>query len=79
MNPEQVIEDRIKHVGNLLVDRLDKQILSSAVEYVDFSEYCLAVEMLCDHLLEYDVPLTIAGISENSTACDGYRSRCREN
>jgi hypothetical protein len=52
MSSEQEIEDRIKHVGNLFVDRLDKQIISSAVGYADFSEYGLAVEILCEQLIE---------------------------
>lgn len=52
------LADRIKHIGNRFVDRIDPQVISDAVEYADFSECKLAVEMLCDQLFEYDVPIT---------------------
>lgn len=52
------LADRIKHIGNQFVDRIDPQVISDAVEYADFSECKLAVEMLCDQLFEYDVPIT---------------------
>ncbi|MCA8982945.1 MAG: MafI family immunity protein [Planctomycetaceae bacterium] len=52
------LADRIKHIGNHFVDRLDPQVISDAVEYVDFSECKLAIEMLCDQLFEYNVPIT---------------------
>lgn len=58
MQHERNLDDRIKHVGNLFVDRLDKQLILSAVGYVDFSESTLAVEILCEQLIEYEVQIT---------------------
>ncbi|NLS91362.1 MAG: MafI family immunity protein [Planctomycetaceae bacterium] len=52
------LADRIKHIGHRFVDRIDPQVISDAVEYADFSECRLAIEMLCDQLFEYDVPIT---------------------
>ena len=52
------LADRIMYIGNLFIDRVDAQVISDAVEYGNFSECKLAVEMLCDQLFEYDVPIT---------------------
>lgn len=52
------LADRIKHIGNQFADRMNPQVISDAVEYADFAECKLAIEMLCDQLFEYDVPIT---------------------
>ncbi|MCC9606902.1 MafI family immunity protein [Blastopirellula sp. JC732] len=53
------LPDRIKRAGNLFIDRIDPQIIFAAVEYADFNECCLAVEILCEQLYEYSVPITL--------------------
>lgn len=52
------IESRLRNLGKAFEDRLDPGLISSAVEYVDFGENALAVEMLADHLFEHDAPIT---------------------
>jgi hypothetical protein len=51
------LRSEILAVGAGLKDRLDAAVIDDALEYLDFNEYPSAVEVLCQQLYEYDVPL----------------------
>ncbi|WP_158700494.1 MafI family immunity protein [Cronobacter malonaticus] len=44
--------------GSLFCGRLDTGLLQNAISYVDHNERGLAFEKICDHLSEYDIPIT---------------------
>lgn len=46
-------------VGELFRGRLPDDVLDSAIDYANFGEWSLSVEMLCDQLYEYAVQLQI--------------------
>ncbi|WP_313738968.1 MafI family immunity protein [Pseudomonas sp.] len=50
--------DRIVKFGNNFRDRLDPCLLQGALDYTAYNEESLAFEVLCDHICEYDIPLT---------------------
>jgi hypothetical protein len=52
------LDYEIKAFGRLFMNRLDNELLQYAIDYVDFDERGLAFETICDHLSEYDVPIT---------------------
>jgi hypothetical protein len=52
------IEEAVRRIGMQFNGRLDANVLQSALDYVDFGESRLAVEMLCDQLLDFDVPIS---------------------
>jgi hypothetical protein len=49
---------RIFQLGNVYKDRLDQERLNYALDYVNFNEWTIAFETVCDELCEYDVPIT---------------------
>lgn len=52
------LDDKIVFFGDLFKGRLDNEILQDAIEYVGHGERGLAFETICDHLSEYDVPIS---------------------
>ena len=52
------LDEKIKKFGCLFMNRLDNELLQDAINYVDYDERGLAFETICDHLSEYDVPIT---------------------
>lgn len=53
------LDEEIRIFGSLFMNRLDKELLQDAINYVDYDERGLAFETICDHLSEYDVPITL--------------------
>lgn len=53
-----LLDDRIRNLGKSLNNRIDKNLINSALEYIDFSESFLAFETLCDYIDDFDVQLT---------------------
>ena len=49
---------RIIDFGCHFDNRLEKYLLHGALDYVDFNEETLALEILCEHLSEYDILIT---------------------
>lgn len=52
------LDGKIKDFGSLFYGRLDKELLQDAISYVDHGERGLAFETICDHISEYDIPIT---------------------
>jgi hypothetical protein len=63
------LEERIKQLGAIFVGRLDRPLLDSALNYCEFREYTLALEMLCDHLFEHDVEIAAHEFDELRDLC----------
>ncbi|MBW9398687.1 MafI family immunity protein [Leclercia sp. EC_58] len=53
------LDEEIRIFGSLFMNRLDKELLQYAINYVDYDERGLAFETICDHLSEYNVPITL--------------------
>lgn len=52
------LDRKIKEFGSLFYGRLDTELLQDAISYVDHNERGLAFETICDHISEYDIPIT---------------------
>lgn len=52
------LDEEIRIFGGLFMNRLDNERLQFAINYIDYDERGLAFETICDHLSEYDVPIT---------------------
>ena len=50
--------DRIISFGKKFEGRLNSDLLQGALDYVAYSEESLALEILCDHICEYDISIT---------------------
>ena len=64
------IVKKIKKLGNLFSNRLQKKVLNDAIEYADFSECRLAVEILAEYIVEYCVPISLAEFKEFKKVAD---------
>ncbi|HDR1956285.1 TPA: MafI family immunity protein [Enterobacter hormaechei] len=53
------LDEEIKRFGRLFMNRLNNEMLQDAIKYVYYDERGLAFETICDHLSEYDVPITL--------------------
>ncbi|MDL5167484.1 MafI family immunity protein [Proteus faecis] len=42
----------------LFFDRLDAELLQDAINYIEYDEKGLAFETICDHISEYNIPIT---------------------
>jgi hypothetical protein len=62
-----LIEDRIIAAGKMFEDRLDAALLLWALDYVNFGECAVAVDMLADQLVDHEVRLTAAEFEEVQT------------
>lgn len=58
------INDRIYRVGQLLKGRLGDDLVEAALEYVQHREPVLAIETLCDSLIDRDVGISIDEFEE---------------
>lgn len=58
--------DRIIRFAKRFEERLAPTLLQGALDYVGYNEEKLAFEILCDHICEYDVPITREEYSEFS-------------
>lgn len=63
----------IKEFGSLFYGRLDAELLGDAIGYVAHGESALAFETICDHLSEYDVPITEEEYSIAMSICDDLK------
>lgn len=52
------LDKKIVFFGGLFKGRLDNEMLQDAVGYVGHGERGLAFETICDHLSEYEVPIS---------------------
>jgi len=52
------LDKKIVFFGDLFKGRLDNEMLQDAVGYVGHGERGLAFETICDHLSEYEVPIS---------------------
>ena len=52
------LDKKIVFFGGLFKGRLDNEMLQDAVGYVGHGERGLAFETICDHLGEYEVPIS---------------------
>jgi len=59
-----MFSDRITNFGHKLDGMLDQELLKGALDYINFNEEPLALEILCDHICEYDVTLNQADYDE---------------
>jgi hypothetical protein len=50
---------KIFEFGNRFQNRLEPALLQGALDYVNFNEEALAFEILCDHISEYEIPISL--------------------
>lgn len=50
--------EKLRNLGVLFTDRLDNALIEDALAYIDFDEVGLAFETLCDHLADFNVPIS---------------------
>ena len=55
---------QILNLGAKFKGRLEAVLLDGALDYVKYNEENLALEILCDHICEYDVALSIDELKE---------------
>jgi len=53
-----MLDKRVLELGNKFRGRLDKLWLDIALDYVDHNEVPLALETLCDYIVEFDLPIS---------------------
>ncbi|WP_276575493.1 MafI family immunity protein [Dickeya dianthicola] len=56
--------ERIISFGRKLNGKLDQGLLDGALDYIKFNEEPLALEILCDHICEYDINVSQAEYDE---------------
>ncbi|WP_145578725.1 MafI family immunity protein [Yersinia alsatica] len=54
----QELDKKITYFGGLFKERLNNEMLQDAIDYVGHGERGLAFETICDHLSEYEVPIS---------------------
>lgn len=64
------LDNKIKTFGKLFMNRLDNEILQDAINYVDYNERGLAFETICDHISEFNVPITQDEYNEAIAICN---------
>jgi hypothetical protein len=52
------LEEELRQLANVFVGKLDEFQIDAVKEYVDHGENPLALEMLCDFLVDHDVVLS---------------------
>ncbi|MET3454258.1 MafI family immunity protein [Pseudomonas kilonensis] len=55
---------RILKLGAKFEGRLESVFLEGALDYVKYNEERLALEILCEHICEYDVVLSVGEFKE---------------
>lgn len=53
------LDAQIKNFGSLFFGRLDTELLQDAINYIGYDERGLAFETICDHISEYEIPITL--------------------
>lgn len=51
--------NRITQLGEGFEDRLESALIEGALDYIQYNEEPLAFEILCDHISEYNVAITL--------------------
>lgn len=51
--------EKIRKFAGRFSGKLDDDLLYGVLNYVDYNEESLAIEILCDHLIEYEVDLSL--------------------
>lgn len=64
------LDKKITYFGDLFKERLDDEMLQDAIGYVGHGERGLAFETICDHLSEYEVPISQAEYDLAITICN---------
>jgi len=59
-----MLERRILEFGNKFRGRLEDVWLEVALDYINYNEWGLAFDTLCDYLVEYDVLLSMEEYDE---------------
>jgi len=59
-----MLERRILEFGNKFKGRLEDMWLEVALDYVNYNEWGLAFETLCDYLVEYNVFISVEEYDE---------------
>jgi uncharacterized protein YfeS len=55
---EKMFAEKIKVFAGRISGKLEDDLLQAALNYVENHEENLAIEIICDHLIEYDVVLS---------------------
>lgn len=50
--------EKIRSFSTRISGKLDDELLLGALDYLNYNEEPLAIEILCDHLVEYNVDLS---------------------
>ncbi|WON75617.1 MafI family immunity protein [Serratia sp. UGAL515B_01] len=64
------LDKKITYFGGLFKERLDDEMLQDAIGYVGHGERGLAFETICDHLSEYEVPISQTEYDLAITICN---------
>ncbi|MGB8664174.1 MAG: MafI family immunity protein [Serratia inhibens] len=64
------LDKKITYFGGLFKERLDDEMLQDAIGYVGHGERGLAFETICDHLSEYEVPISQTEYDLAVTICN---------
>ncbi|HDL8287051.1 TPA: MafI family immunity protein [Yersinia enterocolitica] len=64
------LDKKITYFGSLFKERLDDEMLQDAIGYVGHGERGLAFETICDHLSEYEVPISQTEYDLAITICN---------
>lgn len=64
------LDKKITYFGGLFKERLDSEMLQDAIGYVGHGERGLAFETICDHLSEYEVPISQTEYNLAITICN---------
>jgi len=59
-----MLDKRVLELGNKFHGRLDKLWLDVALDNVDYDECGLAFELLCDYIVDFDIPISKAEYDE---------------
>jgi len=67
------LDKKITYFGGLFKERLDDEMLQDAIGYVGHGERGLAFETICDHLSEYEVPISQTEYDLAVTICNDLK------
>lgn len=54
-----MFSEKINQLGKSLEGRLEPALIEGALDYINHNEEPLAFEILCDHISEYDISITL--------------------
>lgn len=55
---DKSLDLKIKEFCELFLDRLPHSLIKDSIYYIECSERGLAFETICDHLSDYDIPIS---------------------